>query len=81
MELEAARAAWTDSLAHGVEPEAIAGLVDLFERAGQTARAVDIATATVRSATMRSDPEFARKLMHALAELGRWRYASEITDQ
>ncbi len=80
-ELEAARAAWTDSLEHGVEPEAFAGLVDLFERAGQTVRAVDLATTTVRFPSMHSNPEFARTLMHALSDLGRWRFASEIAAQ
>lgn len=74
----AARAAFADALQYGREPEAIAGLIDLFERAGQNGLAVDLATSTIRLPELSQNEEFARTLMRALETLGRQRYAADV---
>lgn len=77
-DLAAARDAFAESLQFGTEPEAVAGLIDLYERAGQSGLAVDLATSTIRGPAMKGNVTFARTLLKSLVGLGRLRYASDL---
>ncbi len=77
-DLDAARQAFTSSLEHGVEPEALAALITLFERAQKTPLGVDLGTVTLRMAALRQNPGFQKALLAGLVELGRMRYAADL---
>lgn len=78
LEIEAARNALTQSLAHGVDAEALALLIDLYVRSGHSEFAVDLATTTIQRPEVRDSATFARALMRALKGLGRWNFAADI---
>ena len=77
-ELDHAREAYTRSLERSIDPEALAGLIGLYERAGKTVLGVDLGTATVRIGALRTNPAFGRALLAGLVELGRLRYAADL---
>lgn len=77
-EYDHARQAYTASLQRGVDPEAVAGLIRTFERAGRTELGVDLGTTTVRIGALRTNPAFASALLNGLVELGRLRYAADL---
>ncbi len=77
-DMDAARDAFTRSLERGSDPEAIAGLISLYQRARHTSLGVDLGTTTVRMGAVRSNPEFGRALLSGLVELGRERYAADL---
>lgn len=77
---DSAREAFTRSLEHGADPEAVAGLIGLYQRAGKTGLGVDLGTATVRMPALRSHPSFGRALLAGLVKLGRLRYAADIAE-
>ncbi|MBL8859383.1 MAG: hypothetical protein JNL28_12805 [Planctomycetes bacterium] len=78
IELNNAREAFTRSLQRSVDPEALAGLISLYERAGKTSLGVDLGTTTVRLGSLRANPLFGRALLSGLVRLGRLRYAADL---
>jgi len=76
-----ARDGYARALENGLAPEPLAGLLELFVRAGRDDLAADLASATLRFDVMRTDTTVARALLTALEELGRFRFASELARQ
>jgi len=76
-----ARQAYARALRCGVDAEPLAGLLDLFGRAGRRDLAADLAMASLRFDAMRTDVVVARSLLESLEELGRYRFASELARQ
>lgn len=76
-----ARDGFARALEHGVTPEPLAGLLELFARAGRTDLAADLAAATLRFEAARTNPAVARAHLGALESLGRFRFASELARQ
>ncbi len=76
--LRRSREACAESLVHGVEIDALAGLIDLYRRAGRANLGIDLATATLHRTEVRSDPEIGRALLRALNSTGRHGYGAEI---
>jgi len=80
-ESQKARDGYARALQHGVTPEPLAGLLELFTRAGRTDLAADLAAVTLRFDAIRTDRTAARAHLAALEELGRFRFASELARQ
>jgi len=76
-----AREAYARALQCGVDAEPLAGLLELFGRAGRRDLAADLAMASLRYDAMRTDVVVARSLLGSLEELGRYRFASELARQ
>jgi tetratricopeptide (TPR) repeat protein len=77
-DLDSARQAFTRSLEHGTDPDALAGLIDLYERAGKTSLGADLGTVTLARPELRASPVFCRAMMSSLVKLGRLRYAADV---
>ncbi len=76
-----ARQAYARALQCGVDAEPLAGLLELFGRAGRRDLAADLAMASMRFDAIRTDVVVARALLESLEELGRYRFASELARQ
>jgi tetratricopeptide (TPR) repeat protein len=74
-----------DSYAHALEirtqPEALAGLLQLFARAGRDDLVADLSLVALRDEAVRNDVEVARAMLSSLERLGRFRLASELARQ
>lgn len=76
-----ARQAYARALQCGIDAEPLAGLLELFGRAGRRDLAADLAMASLRFDAIRTDVVVARALLGSLEELGRFRFASELARQ
>lgn len=73
-----ARDGYARALELGLAPEPLAGLLDLFVRAGRSDLAVDLAASTLRVESIQTDPDVGREYLSALEDLGRFRFAGEL---
>lgn len=74
----AARTRFEHALQRRFQSEALAGLLELYERAGRTPLAVDLAASAMHFEGARADLDLARAHIEALVSLGRVELASEI---